>query len=93
MFIKLTQFIGYLKVGSCTQPVLVNPAHITYITTWTREVHRYDLETVDGRTQKESVTTTTLCFVAGLYEEADSLAVMETQDEVIRIIQEAEQRR
>lgn len=91
MFIKLSQFMGYFKGREPFQPVWVNPTHITYITTWTKETQRYDLEPVDGKTQKETITTTTLSFVAGLREESDSLSVRETPDEVMQIIRAAEQ--
>jgi hypothetical protein len=91
MFIKLSQFMGYFKERAPVQSVWVNPDHITYITTWTKEVLRYDLEVIEGKTQKVMITTTILSFVAGLQEESDSVSVLETPDMIMQIIREVGQ--
>lgn len=86
MFIELSQFMGYFKDREPTQPVWVNPAYVTYINTYTREQPRYDLDYIEGLAQKTLMTTTSLSFPAGLREESDSITVMETPAEIMRII-------
>ena len=84
--IKLTLFQLYDDTGS--PPVWVNPSQITYMNPTTRKQHGWK-DTSGSRTidrNKRDVPVTIISFAAGIGEEADSVSVLETPEEILRLI-------
>jgi hypothetical protein len=89
MLIKLTEFLGYFKDRPFARDVWVNPAMVTYIHEWTRDVYRYDKQDPNLGTPKEEMTHTVISFATGLHEEADAITVIETPEVIAWAICEA----
>lgn len=86
MFIKLTQLPNYSAQDPQSRPAYVNPAFITYMLPYDKRVHRYDLRTSSAPLPIDITPVTSICFPAGLQEEADSIDVLETPEEIIELI-------
>lgn len=80
--IKLTLFQLYDDTG---EPLVwVNPAQITYMYTTTRKQHGWKDYIVEMN--KREIPVTIISFAAGLGEESDSISVLETPEEILRLI-------
>jgi len=86
MFIKLTQLPNYI-ISPTAPPVYVNPDLITHMLPYEKKIYRYDLRaTPSGPCPQETARVTCICFPAGLQEEADSIDVQETPEEILYLI-------
>ena len=87
MFIKLTEQINYKDEQ--TRVTYVNPQYITCIHEYDRKYYRQVVK--EGVTLSEPYEQHVTCisFAVGLHEESDSINVIESMEEVIRLCKEA----